>query len=87
MLYGLCCGGLLFLLAMPLTDALYQKEEAGRWLMLFALLAPMLYCDSLVAVSYTHLDVYKRQVQQLVCLAVQLVCGSGRCAGQSADAA
>lgn len=48
MLYGLCCGGLLFLLAMPLTDALYQNEEAGRWLMLFALLAPMLYCDSLV---------------------------------------
>lgn len=48
MLYGLCCGGLLFLFAAPLTDALYQSAEAGRYLMLFALLAPMLYCDSII---------------------------------------
>ncbi len=48
MLYGLCCGGLLFLLADPLTRALYQNSQAGHWLKLFALLAPMLYCDALI---------------------------------------
>ena len=48
MLYGLCCGGLLFLLAAPLGETLYHSEEAGRYLMLFALLSPMLYCDALI---------------------------------------
>lgn len=48
MLYGLCCGGLLFLLADPLTRMLYQNSQAGYWLKLFALLAPMLYCDALI---------------------------------------
>lgn len=46
MLYGLCCGGLLFLLADPLCQALYGSEEAGQYLMLFALLTPILYCDA-----------------------------------------
>ena len=47
MLYGLWCGGLLFLLAGPLCETLYDSQEAGKYLMLFAPLAPMLYCDAL----------------------------------------
>ena len=30
----------------PLCQALYGSEEAGQYLMLFALLAPVLYCDA-----------------------------------------
>lgn len=47
MLYGLLCGGLLFLLAQPLCEALYPGSEAGHYLRRFALLAPMLYCDAI----------------------------------------
>lgn len=36
------------LLAAPLGETLYHSEEAGRYLMLFALLSPMLYCDALI---------------------------------------
>lgn len=46
MLYGLCCGGLLFLLADPLCEALYGSLEAAGYLRIFALLAPVLYCDA-----------------------------------------
>ncbi|MGM9618503.1 MAG: polysaccharide biosynthesis C-terminal domain-containing protein [Oscillospiraceae bacterium] len=45
MLYGLCCGGLLFLFADPLCEMLYHSGEAGSCLRRFAFLAPMLYCD------------------------------------------
>ncbi len=47
MLYGLTFGGLLFLLAQPLCQALYQNTESGRYLRLYALLIPMLYCDAI----------------------------------------
>lgn len=47
MLYGLACGGLLFLLAQPLCQRLYPGSGAGRYLRRFALLAPMLYCDAI----------------------------------------
>lgn len=46
MLYGFLCAGLLFLLARPLCVRLYRSEEAGRYLQLYAMLAPMLYCDA-----------------------------------------
>ena len=46
MLYGLCCGGLLYLLAQPLCEALYPGSNAGEYLRRFAFLAPMLYCDA-----------------------------------------
>ncbi|MGM9661618.1 MAG: polysaccharide biosynthesis C-terminal domain-containing protein [Oscillospiraceae bacterium] len=45
MLYGLCCGGLLYLFAEPLCGLLYHSGEAGSSLRRFAFLAPMLYCD------------------------------------------
>lgn len=46
LLYGVTCGGLLYLLAGPLCGALYHSEEAARHLRRFAFLVPMLYCDA-----------------------------------------
>ncbi len=48
LLYGACCGGLLFLLSEPICLWLYKTEEAGMYLRWFALLAPMLYCDAII---------------------------------------
>ena len=47
MLYGILFSGLEFLLAEGLCKALYDSPEAGRWLRLYALLIPMLYCDAI----------------------------------------
>ena len=47
MLYGVFFGGLLMLVAKPLCLKLYENEEAGSFLKLYALLVPMLYCDAL----------------------------------------
>ncbi len=47
-LYGSLCGGVLFLLAEPLCQRLYGSSQAGQYLRLYALLAPMLYCDAIV---------------------------------------
>ena len=46
-LYGAMLGGLMFLLAEPLCLRLYDSREAGRYLRLYALLIPMLYCDAI----------------------------------------
>ena len=43
--YGLCCGGLLYLLAKPLCTRLYPGENIAYLLRRFAVLVPMLYCD------------------------------------------
>lgn len=47
MLYGAFFCGLMFLLADPLCLALYDNAEAGRYLKLYSLLVPMLYCDAI----------------------------------------
>ena len=47
MLYGLLFGGMMILLAEPLCLKLYNSPEAGKNLKLYALLVPMLYCDTL----------------------------------------
>ncbi len=47
MLYGALFCGLEFLLAQPLCRSLYQSDEAGNYLRLYALLIPMLYCDAI----------------------------------------
>ena len=47
-LYALIFGGMLYLAAEPLCQRLYGSAEAGRYLRLYALLAPMLYCDAIV---------------------------------------
>ena len=45
LLYGLVCGGVLFLLAEPICGWLYPGEEIAPLLRRFAVLVPMLYCD------------------------------------------
>lgn len=47
LLYGCLFGGLMFLLADELCMALYQNQDAGRYLRWFSLLIPMLYCDAI----------------------------------------
>ena len=47
MLYGCFFCGVLFLLSDELCVWLYHNQEAGLYLRRFALLAPMLYCDSI----------------------------------------
>lgn len=47
MLYGLVFSGLMFLLSEVLCQKLYGSTEAGRYLRLYSLLIPMLYCDAL----------------------------------------
>jgi len=52
LIYGLCCGGLLFLLADTLCKQLYPGEDIAPLMRRFSLLVPMLYCD-LVADAMT----------------------------------
>ena len=47
LVYGLCWGGLLYLLAEPLCARLYPGENITPLMKRFALLVPMLYCDLL----------------------------------------
>ncbi len=47
LLYGCFFCGMEFLLAEALCMRLYQNIEAGRYLRLYALLIPMLYCDAI----------------------------------------
>ena len=46
--YGLGCGLVMFFLAEPLGLALYNSQDAGRFLRWFSLLTPMLYCDAII---------------------------------------
>lgn len=48
LLYGLICGGILFLLAEPLCARLYPHVLVAPYLKWFSLLVPMLYCDLIV---------------------------------------
>ena len=48
LLYGCLCGGILHLVALPLCSALYGDSSVGRYLRLYSLLVPMLYCDAIV---------------------------------------
>lgn len=47
MLYGFFFSGLMILLADPLCRKLYGSTEAARYLKLYGLLVPMLYCDAI----------------------------------------
>lgn len=47
LLYGLLCGGILYLSADALCLSLYSNRAAGEYLRLYSLLAPMLYCDAI----------------------------------------
>lgn len=47
LLYGSFCAGILFLIAKPLCQRLYESVDAGVYLQWFAPLAVMLYCDAI----------------------------------------
>lgn len=47
LLYGIFFCGLMFLLAEPLCLKLYGRQEAGKYLRLYSLMIPMLYCDAI----------------------------------------
>ncbi len=46
--YGVACGGVMYLAADGLCLRFYNSPEAGRYLGLYAWLIPMLYCDAMV---------------------------------------
>lgn len=48
LIYSCIFCGLMHLLAMPLCLRLYNNADAGRYLSLYALLSPMLYCDAII---------------------------------------
>lgn len=48
LLYGCLCSGIMHLVAEPLCLALYSNADAGKWLGLYSVLIPMLYCDAIV---------------------------------------
>ena len=48
LVYGIVCGGVLYLLAEVLCMGLYENALEGEYLRWFALLAPMLYCDAII---------------------------------------
>ncbi len=48
LIYGLICSGVLFLLAVPLCQWLFPKVDSARYLRMFSLLVPMLYCDIII---------------------------------------
>lgn len=47
LLYACLFAGVMFLVAEPLCVALYNNTEAGKYLQMFTLLIPMLYCDAI----------------------------------------
>lgn len=70
MLYGSFFGGLLFLLAEPLCIRLYRSPEAGRYLRLYSLMVPFLYCDAITDAMTKGLG------QQKVCVRYNILTSS-----------
>lgn len=48
MVYGVVCGGILYLLAERIGMGLYRNGAAGEQMAVYALLVPMLYCDAII---------------------------------------
>jgi stage V sporulation protein B len=63
LLYGCICGGILFLIAMPLCQTLYGSTEAGMLLQWFAPLAILLYCDAVTDAMIKGLGQQKASVR------------------------
>ncbi len=62
MLYGILCGGILFLSARELCLALYANDEAGQYLKWFSLLSVMLCCDAVTDAMIKGLGQQKASV-------------------------
>ena len=63
LLYGVGCGGVLFVLADVLCMRLYKSAAAGAYLASYALLAPMLYCDAIIDAMNKGLGLQKTCVR------------------------
>ena len=74
MLYGILFSGLLFLLSDALCIRLYNNAEAGRFLKLYALLIPMLYCDAITDAMIKGLGQQKKSVQYNILTSAMDVC-------------
>ena len=70
LLYGLVCGGGMFLLADVLCDWLYPGVGASEYLRWFSLLVPMLYCDLIVDAMTKGLG------QQRICVRYNIISNS-----------
>ena len=46
--YGVLCGGVIYMLADVLARGLYHNDQVAIWLRPYALLVPMLYCDAII---------------------------------------
>ena len=63
LIYGTICGGILFLCAKELCMRLYGNPEAGQYLRWFALLAILLYCDTVTDAMIKGLGEQKASVR------------------------
>ena len=70
LLYGCFFCGMEFLLSSELCLTLYKSQEAGRYLKLYALLIPMLYCDAITDAMTKGLG------QQKVCVRYNILTSS-----------
>ena len=67
LVYGIAMGGLVFLLSDTLSLRLYHNPDAGRYMRLYALLIPMLYCDIITDAMTKGLG------QQKVCVRYNII--------------
>ena len=63
MLYGLLFSGLIYLLSADLCMLLYGNEDASRYMKLYALLLPVLYCDAITDAMTKGLGQQKANVR------------------------
>lgn len=63
LLYGVGCGGVLFVLSDVLGVSLYKSTLAGKFLAGYAFLAPMLYCDAIIDAINKGLGLQKKSVR------------------------
>lgn len=70
LIYSCLFCGLLYLTAKPLCLKLYSNEAAGRYLSLYATLAPMLYCDAIIDAMNKGLG------QQKICVRYNILTAS-----------
>ncbi len=66
LLYGIGCGGVLYVLSEVLCLWLYGSPVAGQYLRLYALLVPMLYCDAIIDAMNKGLG------QQKICVRINI---------------
>jgi len=75
MVYGVICGGVLFLMADVLCTRLYGSAQAAKFMGSYALLVPMLYCDAIIDAMNKGLGQQKTCVRYNIITALMDVAG------------